>query len=238
MNNQDRRKFTVARIILASTALLAIIIIGYWLDHHVAMIENRLAHLGHWAGIGFIVLFLVVTPFFFSVDVLCLIAGTLFGLADAIIYVMIATMLGAALIFFIGRYLARDKVQGLLEKHPKLTFVNQVIAGNGLKIMFLIRLLPIPFALLSYVFSVSQARFLPYWLATTGIFLYNSMLVYFGYLAGHFTDQLTQGEHYSGPHTSLLVGGIMACLLVVILISKVAKAQIAQLHPGAEEFLE
>ncbi len=230
--------FSLPRIILVCAALVVVIAVGYWLEHHVTMIENWLAHMGHWAGVGFIVLFLFLTPFFFSVDVLCIIAGTLFGLTNAIVYVMIATMFAAALMFYIGRYLARDKAQRLLQKHPKFVIYNQLVEENGFKIMFLMRLLPIPFALLSYVFSISGTQFLPYWFATTGIFLYNSALVYFGYLAGHITDQLTKGENYSGPHNILLVGGILGCVLVVLLISKVAKTQIAKLNPDADQYLQ
>lgn len=220
------------RLILLVAFITVIIIIGYWLEHHVAAIEAWLKDMGHWAGAGFIVLFILLTPLLFSVDVLCVIAGALFGLSGAIAYVLIATMLSAAVIFYIGRYLAGDKAQLLLQKHPKLTVYNGLIENNGLKGMFLLRLLPLPFALMSYVFSVTRVKFLPYWLATPGIFLYNSAIVYFGYIARHMSRQLAQGGDYSGPHNIMLIGGILGSILILYIVTKIVRAQIVLLNSG------
>ncbi|OQK17931.1 hypothetical protein AU255_08740 [Methyloprofundus sedimenti] len=229
--------YSTRRIFTSIVVIISVIFIGYWLENHIALIEAGLKELGPWASVGFIALFIVLTPFFFSVDVLCVIAGTLFTLSDAIVYVMIATMLASAVIFYLGRYVVREKAQKLLQQHPKLNMLNQIIDENGFKVIFLLRLLPIPFALLSYVFSISRIRFLPYWIATTGLFIYNTALVYFGYLAGHFSDQLVKGASYEGPHNVLLFGGVFACALVIFIISKVAKHQLSQMQPDAEQIL-
>jgi uncharacterized membrane protein YdjX (TVP38/TMEM64 family) len=104
--------------------------------------------------------------------------------------------------------------------------------------MFLLRLLPFPFALLGYVFSISRTSFLPYWLATTGIFFYNSALVYFGYMAAHLTDQLSKGQDYTGPHNILLAGGVLGCVLVMVFVSKIARNQLAHMHPEAPQDID
>lgn len=218
------------RIILLGAFITLVIFIGYWLEHHVAAIEAWLMEMGHWAGVGYIALFILLTPFLFSVDVLCVIAGALFGLSDAITYVLAATMLASAVIFYIGRYLAGDKAQLLLLKHPKLTVYNGLIENNGLKGMFLLRLLPLPFALMSYLFSITRVKFIPYWLATSGIFLYNAAIVYFGYIAQHMSKQLSRGDDYSGPHNIMLVGGIFGSILILYIITKIARSQIALLN--------
>lgn len=229
-----RHSYTSRRIMTSIAVIISVIFIGYWLESHIALIEAGLTELGPWASAGFIALFIVLTPFFFSVDVLCVIAGTLFSLSEAIAYVMLATMLASAVIFYLGRYVAREKAQMLLEQHPRLKLLAQMIDENGFKVMFLLRLLPIPFALLSYIFAISRTRFLPYWLATTGLFVYNTALVYFGYLAAHISDQLTKGENYTGPHNILLLGGVLASAMVILLITKIAKHQLALMHPDAD----
>ena len=229
--------YSFQRVILTAISIIVLVVIGYWLEHHVAAIENWLSGLGHWAGLGFIALFLVLTPFFFSVDILCVIAGALFSLPNAIGYVLVATMFSAAVIFYIGRNLARSRIQEIVQKHPKLTVFDQLIAQGGFKIMFLLRLLPFPFAILSYVFSISRVQFWPYWFATTGIFFYNSVIVYFGYIAMHMTKQLSQGEDYSGPHNTMMVGGVIGCIIVLYLVSKIARAQLAQLQPDIQQHL-
>jgi uncharacterized membrane protein YdjX (TVP38/TMEM64 family) len=217
------------RIILTTACVISIIVIGYWLEHHVATLEAWLAEMGVWAGIGFIVLFIVLTPFLFSVDILCIIAGALFSLDQAVAYVLTATMLAAAVIFYVGRHIIKDKAQILLQKHPKLTIYDRLIEENGFKVMFLLRLLPFPFALMSYMFSITRVQFLPYLLATTGIFIYNSAIVYFGYIAKHMTKQLSQGVNYSGPHNVMLTGGILGSILILFIVAKIAHSQIEKM---------
>ena len=234
MNILTEHPHILRRVIVMPAIIILLIVIGYWLEHHVATIEAWLAGMGHWAGLGFIILFVLLTPFLFSVDVLCVIAGALFSLGSAIAYVLAATMIAAAVIFYIGRHMAKDKVQLVLQKHPKLTMYEQLIDAGGFKVIFLLRLLPLPFALMSYLFSITRIQFLPYWIATTGIFIYNSAIVYFGYIAMHMSKQLSQGDDYSGPHNILLTGGILGAILVLCIITKIAHSQIEQMHAEQE----
>ena len=230
MNNFTKHPHLLQRIIVISTIVITIIVISYWLEQHVSTIETWLSGMGAWAGVGYIALFVVLTPFLFSVDVLCVIAGALFSLSSAISYVLISTMLAAAVIFYIGRHMAKDKIQILLQQHPKLTMYERLIEENGLNVMFLLRLLPLPFALMSYMFSITRVQFLPYCLATTGIFLYNSAIVYFGYIAMHVSKKLSQGGDYTGPHNIMLVGGILGAILILYIITKIAHSQIEQMR--------
>jgi uncharacterized membrane protein YdjX (TVP38/TMEM64 family) len=223
------------RAIVIAILAIIVIVLGYTLEQHISAIETWIAGLGHWAGLGFVILFVVLTPLFFSVDALCLFAGALFALPMAIGYVLLATMISAAVIFYIGRHVAGDKVHVLLQKHPKLSVMDEVIGTGGFKILFLLRLLPLPFALMSYVFSVSRCRFMPYWLATCGIFFYNAALTYFGFIAKHMSKQFSSGGDHAGPHGALLIAGIVAAVIVMVMISRYAKAEVAKLHPDAGE---
>lgn len=217
-----------AALIFAAIILLAFG--GYWLQHHVSAIESWIQGMGPWASVGFILLFTLLTPFFVSVDLLCIVAGTLFNLPLAIFNVLVGTMIAAAVIFFVGRNFVRQPIQRILEKHPKLVEVDQLIGHGGLRILFLIRLLPLPFAFTSYAFTVSRVKFLDYWLATTGIFLYNSAITYFGSIAGHLSKQMTQGDHYTGPSNSLLFFGVIFSVLILFLIARVAKSEIDRIN--------
>ncbi len=230
MIGYDKPVFSGNRVVLIACLAVALVFGGYWFEHHVAIIETRIQNLGQWAGIGFVVLFMLLTPLFFSVDVLCLMAGALFSLPIAIGYVLIATMLASAFIFLIGRLLARERIQTILAKNERLKSIDQLIQYGGFKILFLLRLLPIPFAPLSYAMSVSKTEFMPYWLATTGIFVYHLVLTYFGFTAAHVSKQVVQGGQATGPSNWLLVGGFVFCIAVVILIVRIAKAEIAKLQ--------
>lgn len=227
----DHEKFVISpvRVVLIVGLIVALLIGGYWLEHHVAQIEGWIQGLGYWAGVAFILLFLALTPLLFSVDALCLIAGAVFSLSAAFAYVLIATMLASALIFFIGRWMACEQIQTLVAKNERLRSIDRLLQHGGFKILFLLRLLPIPFAPLSYAMSVSKTRFVPYWLATTGIFFYHLIITYFGYTAAHFSKQMVQGGQAAGPSTAMLAGGFVFCIAVVFLILRVARAELAQM---------
>ncbi len=234
MFDQQKFTFSASRLLIVAILIVFLLMGGYWLEHHVVLIESWIQNLGHWAGLGFILLFLVLTPLFFSVDALCLIAGAVFSLTDAITYVLIATMLASALIFFIGRRMAREQIQTIVEKNARLRSVDRLLQHGGFKILFLLRLLPIPFAPLGYAMSVSKNDFVPYWLATTGIFFYHLIITYFGYTAAHFSKQMVQEGQAGGPSTAMLVGGFIVCIAIVLLITRVAKAELAQIE-GIDE---
>lgn len=227
----EQEKFVISpgRVVLLVGLIVVLVIGGYWLEHHIVRMEGWIESLGYWAGVGFILLFLVLTPLFFSVDALCLIAGAVFSLPAAFAYVLIATMLASALIFAIGRWIARENIQTFVAKNEKLRSIDRLLQHGSFKILFLLRLLPIPFAPLSYAMSVSKTRFGPYWLATTGIFFYHLIITYFGYSAAHFSKQMIQGGQATGPSAAMLAGGFILCIAVVFLILRVARSELAQI---------
>ena len=59
----NKQPYHLQKIIFAITIIIAIIFIGYWLEQHITAIEQWLAEMGHWAGAGFIILFVLLTPF-------------------------------------------------------------------------------------------------------------------------------------------------------------------------------
>ena len=177
---------------------------------------------------GFIALFVFLSPLFVSVDALCFAAGLLFSIGPGWIYVIIATYLAAAVIFFIGRRIFRDRVHLLLKKHQGLTALDGILDGDSFKLMFLLRLTPIPFALLSYALTVTQVRFWSYLGATSGILIYNLSLVYMGYTTKHLAGLLSESHHkYSLSHLPLLLG-LIVWILILIYAAKTADKIIKQ----------
>jgi len=225
----DLSRMETHHVLLMVVGVAGLVVLAWNLEHHLAAIEAWLAGMGHWAGLGFILLFVVLTPMLVSVDLLCIIAGAVFSLPVAIAAVMVATLLAAALIFFIGRRLAKDRVQRLLRHYPKLLGYQRIIGSDGTQVMFLLRLLPLPFAPMGYLFSVTRVRFVSYLLATTGIFVYNTAIVYFAYAARHLSKLVEQGgDAPAGLHVPL-VAGIVGAVVVIYLISRVARARIEAL---------
>jgi len=219
----------IKKLTIASVFVGVILLISHALKLYLPGLEVRIQDLGAFAPLGFILLFVVLTPFFVSVDALCFAAGLLFPLGAGVSYIIIATYLASALIFFLGRYLLRDRVMTHLAEHKRFSELNEVIKGNAFKLMFLLRLTPLPFAMLSYAFSVTEARFRPYLAATSGILIYNISLVYFGYTAKHLSGLISEVSPQNTVSYPLLAVGLVIFLTVLIYVAKVAGKAVKQM---------
>lgn len=213
----------VAKKILVIVIFTGLILLaGYEFNVHLPGLEARIESLGIFAPLGFIILFAVLTPLFISVDALCLAAGVIFPILTGVLAVIIATYLSAAAIFILGRRYFRDKVKGLIGRHRRLAIIDSNIKGqNSFKLMFLLRLTPMPFAIASYALSLTNVGFLPYMAATSGILLYNCSLVYVGYTAKHLGGVLSENGGSALPHV-LLALGLLALLVVLACVGKKA----------------
>ena len=141
----------------------------------------------------------------------------------------IATYLAAAVIFLLGRYLLKDKVVTFIAKRKQLAALDTTISNQPFKLMFLLRLTPLPFAMLSYAFSVTQVRFWPYLAATSGILIYNTSLVYMGYTTKHLAGLVSGSAKQSGVSYPLLALGVVISLLVLYYVTKIAAETINRL---------
>jgi uncharacterized membrane protein YdjX (TVP38/TMEM64 family) len=218
------KKLAIA-LILAGLVLL----IGHELELYLPDLEVWIQELGAFAPLGFIFFFVILTPLFVSVDALCFAAGLLFPLGAGEFYIILATYLAAALIFFLGRYLLRDRVRAFLAEHKRFSELNAVIKGNEFRPMFLLRLTPLPFAMLSYAFSVTQVRFWQYLAATSGILIYNGSLVYFGYTAKHLSGLISGVTPQSSVSYPMLALGLLISLAVLVYVAKIAGKTVKQL---------
>ncbi|WP_232216362.1 MULTISPECIES: TVP38/TMEM64 family protein [Methylobacter] len=207
-----------------------LLVIGHQLELHLPDLEHWVKNLGPWAPLGFIGLFVVLTPFFVSVDALCFAAGLLFSIGAGTFYIVIATYLAAALIFVLGRYLFRQKVVSFIARHKKIAALNSALADQPFKLMFLLRLTPLPFALLSYAFAIAPVRFWPYLTATSGIFIYNLALVYIGYTTKHLAGWASGASAQPTVPYPLLAAGLLLTLGIMFYISKLAGKALKDLH--------
>ena len=198
------------------------VFIGHELGLYLPDLEVWIQGLGAFAPLGFVFFFVALSPLFVSVDTFCFAAGVLFPIGAGVFYVIIATYLAAALIFFLGRYLLRDRVLKFLAKHKRFSELSSAVNEDAFKLVFLLRLTPLPFAMLSYALSVTQIRFWPYLAATGGILIYNISLVYFGYTTKHLAGLISGVSSQSSVSYPMLVGGLVISLVVLIFVTRIA----------------
>jgi len=119
------KNMSIARklsVILAAAAV--ILVIGHELELYLPDLELWIENLGAFCAAGLYRVICSSDTRFVSVDTLCFAAGLLFSLGAAELYIIIATYLSSALIFFLGRYLIKDRVVTFIAKHKQLAALD------------------------------------------------------------------------------------------------------------------
>jgi uncharacterized membrane protein YdjX (TVP38/TMEM64 family) len=97
------QRMSLSRKLSAALAFVTLVLlIGNELELYLPDLEIWVQDMGVFAPLGFILLFVVLSPVFVSVDALCFAAGVLFPILTGELTIIIATYLSAALIFFLG----------------------------------------------------------------------------------------------------------------------------------------
>jgi uncharacterized membrane protein YdjX (TVP38/TMEM64 family) len=145
--------------------------------------QERLRRFGASHGVLLPLMYLAVWavgPFFMPGLPITLAGGVLFGPFWGVVYTALGSTCGAALVFLVTRYLARDWVAKKLAG-TRLMSLDDKVARHGWKIVAFTRLIPLfSFSLLNYAFGLTRISFWPY-LATTFVCTlpYTIAFVYF-----------------------------------------------------------
>jgi uncharacterized membrane protein YdjX (TVP38/TMEM64 family) len=118
-------------------------------------------------------------------------AGFLYGTLFGSILISLASTLAAILAFLCARYLARRWVENSISrKGSKFRILDNAIASDGFKIVFLIRCSPVhPYGLCNYLFGLTSVSFRDYSLASAiGMLPSTIMEVYYGASFKDITD--------------------------------------------------
>jgi len=86
-----------------------------------------------------------------------------FGFWPTFPAIVLASNLGAALAFALGRTLLRERVHAWLSARPRARAIERAIGEESARLVFLLRLTPVvPFNALNYLLGVTPIRFGPY----------------------------------------------------------------------------
>lgn len=182
--------------------------------------------LGSAGPAAFILIYTAATVLFIPGSVLTLGAGAIFGVVWGSVYVSLASTLGAALAFLIGRHFTRAMVEHRISGHPKFSAVDRAVGQEGWTVVFLTRLSPIfPFNLLNYAFGLTSVSFTSYIIASwLGMMPGTVMYVYLGSLAGEIAELAAgSGERQrSAWEWALYSVGLLATIWVTVVVTKAA----------------
>ncbi|MDP1587994.1 MAG: TVP38/TMEM64 family protein, partial [Prosthecobacter sp.] len=193
-----------------------------WLEATIARVET----LGPWGPVVFIVVYVIATVLMLPGSALGLAAGALFGVVYGTGIVSIASTLGAALAFLVGRFLARDAIAARMAGNPAFAALDRALTDDGWKIVALARLSPVfPYTLLNYAFGLTKVRFTHYVLVSWIAMLPGTVLyVYLGSLArvGGRVSEKTPAEW------AMYAVGLLATVLVTVIITRMTRRAIRE----------
>lgn len=185
--------------------------------------------LGASGYIVFVLLYVVLTVAFLPASVTTLGAGFIFGVVKGSVLVFIGAMLGATAAFLLGRFIARDWIAAKVEGNQFLSTLDDAIAQEGVKLIFLLHLSPaFPFSLLNYTLGLTKVSLSNYVIGTTGIIPGTILYVYLGSLVGDIT-LLGMGEAPSNTAVDWIFKSLIFITIVAIMlyITKIARRALA-----------
>ena len=187
-----------------------------WIESFVGFVKG----LGMWGVVAFALVYILVILLFGPASVMSIAAGVAFGLWGVLFVLIVGTIAGA-LAFLIARYVARERVTAALEGHPNFQAVGKAIDAEGWKVVGLIRLSPpVPFAVTSYFFGVTNIGLWPYVIVTfIGIIPATLIWVNLGAMGHSF------GTGAGNPYVqwTLLAVGIVATAIAGTLVTRKAR---------------
>jgi pyruvate/2-oxoglutarate dehydrogenase complex dihydrolipoamide dehydrogenase (E3) component/uncharacterized membrane protein YdjX (TVP38/TMEM64 family) len=212
-----------------AAVVLVLLALGRWAGGEIPRFAEWVASLGALGPLVFILGYAVAIVAFVPASVLTLAAGAIFGLGAGVVYVFCAATLGSALAFLVSRYLARGVIEKRLAGNENFAAIDRAIAGEGRKIVFLLRLSPaFPFTLLNYALGLTRVRFADYLVASFGMLPGTFLYVYYGKLAG---DVAALAGGATTPkdagYYGVLALGLAATIAVTAVVTRTARRALA-----------
>jgi uncharacterized membrane protein YdjX (TVP38/TMEM64 family) len=188
----------------------------------------RLTPLGVWGPVLFILLYVAATVVLAPAFLLSIAAGAVWGLWRGTLIVYIGAVLGASAVFVLAAPLAQSRLVHWVDRHRRFAAARQAIVGQGLWIMFLLRLSPIvPFIFLNYALALGGVRYRDYLLAMFGMLPAIVMYVYYGKVVGDVALVVSGVQPPRGvAYYVLLVIGLLATVVATMTITKAARRAI------------
>ena len=207
-------------------ASLAVFFAARWfpLIDWIAAVQQRVMELGVWSAIWYPVLYACCNVLLLPGGVLSIGGGFFFGLWWGFIIVLIGNVGGAAISFFISRWIGERWLRAKLMRNPKLEALAPAVEREGWKIILLSQLHPLfPTSLLNYLYGLTRIRFRTcmLWVAigqAPGLFLY----AYLGTLGQLGLNLLRGRSHPRGIEYLIWLGGFGTAALILMWLGRIA----------------
>lgn len=189
-----------------------------------AQVQERVMHWGAWSAICYPLLYACCNVLLLPGGFLSLGGGFFFGLWWGFLIILVGNVAGAAISFFLSRWIGRKWLKRKLMQNATLEALEPAVEREGWKIILLSQLHPLfPTSLMNYLYGLTTIRFRTcmLWVAigqAPGLFLY----AYLGTL-GQLGLNLVRGKSHPHPVEYLIWGGGLATsIIVLVLLGRIA----------------
>ena len=190
----------------------------------ISAVQQKVMHLGAWSAIWYPLLYAGCNVLLLPGGLLSIGGGFFFGLWWGFFIILVGNVAGAAISFYISRWIGRSWLRIKLLKNPTLEALEPAVEREGWKIILLSQLHPLfPTSLLNYLYGLTSMRFRTcmLWVAigqAPGLFLY----AYIGTL-GQLGLNLVRGK----SHPRLLEywvwgGGLVLSAVILIILGRIS----------------
>lgn len=205
---------------------------GHHLAHWLPQFEAAIAGLGFWGPLALIAATLLLSPFFVPDSIFGIAAGASFGLAAGTLYYFLGVYLMCLAVQFASKRWLGARVLRRLESRPRLRAAVLAAPRGGARFTFLVRLVPINQALLSYALGASGVPLRFALIGNVGMLVHMFPTVYFGAAAAHLTRMAASGHREWEAEGFLLLLGLGVCALLTWQIARRAWTAIGAEQPA------
>ena len=133
------------------------------LDQYFRDLQPWIASSGYYGAAAFFLLYIGAVILAVPATPLGLLAGALFGSLQGVIFISVASTIGAALTFLIARYFARDSVSKWLASNERYRRLDDLTKKHGMIMVAIARLVPFfPYNIINYAFGLTAVSFRTY----------------------------------------------------------------------------
>lgn len=201
-----------------------------------AAVQQQVMEMGVWSALCYPLLYACCNVLLLPGGVLSVGGGFFFGLWWGFLIVLIGNVGGAAISFYISRWIGERWLRPKLMRNRTLEALEPAVAREGWKIILLSQLHPLfPTSLLNYLYGLTRIKFRTcmLWVAigqAPGLFLYT----YLGTL-GQLGLNLVRGRsHPRGIEYLIWLGGFATAAVVLMLLGRIALRLLRDAQEAAE----
>lgn len=148
----------VAVVVIAISLILKFTGVAQYISlDNINKLSDWIEGFGMIGPIIYMLLFIVGTIFFLPGLPIAVLGGIVFGAVWGTIYASIASTIGATMAFLLGRYAARDLVEGWVKGNKQFEKIDEGVKEHGWRMLMITRLVPVfPFNLQNYTYGLTD----------------------------------------------------------------------------------